>query len=160
MCLVITQVSPKPRVDTSYKALVLHSLQGIAKPMIMGNKAARATTLLGLVLSLLGNATAQLDITPEPVDPEDPSVLSDYATAPAPTPAPPDEECILPLQYLEESLEQFSDLLTAVQAAGLQDQLLQPNANQTILAPTNEAFATAVDRLSLTRDELFGTRSK
>jgi uncharacterized surface protein with fasciclin (FAS1) repeats len=50
--------------------------------------------------------------------------------------------------------ENFSTLLAAVQAAGLTDALADPNATLTVFAPTNEAFAAALDALGLTAEEL------
>lgn len=51
--------------------------------------------------------------------------------------------------------EDFSTLATAVEAAGLQDALADPDATLTVFAPTNQAFEAALDALGLTAEELF-----
>jgi len=43
-----------------------------------------------------------------------------------------------------------------LQAAGLVEELSQPDAPLTVFAPTNDAFATALGRLSLTAEQLLG----
>lgn len=50
--------------------------------------------------------------------------------------------------------EDFSTLVAAVEAAGLQDALADPEATLTVFAPTNEAFEAALSELGLTADEL------
>ena len=50
--------------------------------------------------------------------------------------------------------EDFSTLAAAVEAAGLQDALSDPEATLTVLAPTNEAFEAALASLGLTAEEL------
>lgn len=51
--------------------------------------------------------------------------------------------------------EDFSTLAAAVEAAGLQDALADPDATLTVFAPTNQAFEAALDALGLTAEELF-----
>ena len=48
----------------------------------------------------------------------------------------------------------FTTLVAAVDAAGLVDALSDPDATYTVFAPTNEAFADALDALGLTAEEL------
>lgn len=50
--------------------------------------------------------------------------------------------------------EDFSTLVAAVQAAGLEDALADPEATLTVFAPTNEAFEAALEALGLTAEEL------
>lgn len=50
--------------------------------------------------------------------------------------------------------EDFSTLVAAVEAAGLQDALSDPEATLTVFAPTNEAFEAALSALGLTAEEL------
>jgi transforming growth factor-beta-induced protein len=50
--------------------------------------------------------------------------------------------------------EDFSTLAAAVEAAGLQDALSDPEATLTVFAPTNEAFEAALASLGLTAEEL------
>jgi transforming growth factor-beta-induced protein len=50
--------------------------------------------------------------------------------------------------------EDFSTLLAAVEAAGLTDALADPDATLTVFAPTNDAFAAALEALDLTAEEL------
>jgi uncharacterized surface protein with fasciclin (FAS1) repeats len=49
---------------------------------------------------------------------------------------------------------EFTTLLAAVQAAGLVETLSDPDASYTVFAPTDAAFAAALDSLGLTADEL------
>ena len=62
-----------------------------------------------------------------------------------------DENTILDLAL---SSPDFATLVAAVQAAGLEDALADPEAALTVFAPTNDAFAAALDALGLTADEL------
>jgi uncharacterized surface protein with fasciclin (FAS1) repeats len=50
--------------------------------------------------------------------------------------------------------EDFSTLVAAVEAAGLQEALADPNATLTVFAPTNEAFEAALAALGMTAEEL------
>lgn len=50
--------------------------------------------------------------------------------------------------------EDFSTLIAAVDAAGLQDALADREATLTVFAPTNEAFEAALTALGLTAEEL------
>lgn len=50
--------------------------------------------------------------------------------------------------------EDFSTLVAAVQAAGLEDALADPEATLTVFAPTNAAFEAALAALGLTAEEL------
>jgi uncharacterized surface protein with fasciclin (FAS1) repeats len=55
---------------------------------------------------------------------------------------------------LAASNDDFSTLVAAVEAAGLTDALADPDATLTVFAPTNEAFAAALEALGLTAEEL------
>jgi uncharacterized surface protein with fasciclin (FAS1) repeats len=50
--------------------------------------------------------------------------------------------------------EDFSTLVAAVEAAGLEEALADPAATLTVFAPTNEAFEVALSALGLTAEEL------
>jgi uncharacterized surface protein with fasciclin (FAS1) repeats len=50
--------------------------------------------------------------------------------------------------------EDFSTLVAAVEAAGIQGALADPNATLTVFAPTNAAFEAALSALGLTAEEL------
>ena len=50
--------------------------------------------------------------------------------------------------------EDFSTLVAAVDAAGLQDALADPEASLTVFAPTNDAFEAALTALGITAEEL------
>lgn len=50
----------------------------------------------------------------------------------------------------------FSTLVLAVQAAGLADELANPDASLTVFAPTNEAFAATLEELGLTAEAVLG----
>ncbi len=50
--------------------------------------------------------------------------------------------------------EDFSTLVAAVQAAGLEDALADPEATLTVFAPTNAAFESALSALGLSAEEL------
>jgi transforming growth factor-beta-induced protein len=50
--------------------------------------------------------------------------------------------------------ERFSTLLAAVEAAGLTDTLADADAEFTVFAPTNDAFAAALEALDLSAEEL------
>lgn len=58
-----------------------------------------------------------------------------------------------------QSNADFSLLVEAVQAAGLAGALSDPNANYTILAPTNAAFAQALQETGLTKAQLFADKA-
>ena len=62
-----------------------------------------------------------------------------------------DENTVLDLAL---SSPDFETLVAAVQAAGLEDALADPDATLTVFAPTNDAFAAALDALGLTAEEL------
>jgi len=61
------------------------------------------------------------------------------------------EETVLDIAAANED---FSTLAAAVEAAGLQDALSDPEATLTVFAPTNEAFEAALTSLGLTAEEL------
>ena len=61
------------------------------------------------------------------------------------------EETVLDIAAANED---FSTLAAAVEAAGLQDALSDPEATLTVFAPTNEAFEAALASLGLTAEEL------
>ncbi len=61
------------------------------------------------------------------------------------------EESVLDIAAANED---FSTLAAAVEAAGLQDALSDPEATLTVFAPTNEAFEAALASLGLTAEEL------
>lgn len=52
----------------------------------------------------------------------------------------------------------FSILVEAVQAAGLGSMLSNPNANYTVFAPTNAAFAQALADTGMTKAQLFADK--
>ena len=52
----------------------------------------------------------------------------------------------------------LSVLVAAVKAAGLQDALANPSSPITVFAPTNEAFAAALQSLQMTQDQLLGNK--
>ena len=58
-----------------------------------------------------------------------------------------------------QSNPEFSTLVEAVQAAGLVQALSEPNANYTILAPTNAAFAQALQETGLSKAQLFSNKA-
>ncbi len=58
-----------------------------------------------------------------------------------------------------QSNPDFSILVEAVQAAGLVAPLSSPNANFTILAPTNAAFAQALQETGLSKEQLFANKA-
>lgn len=57
-----------------------------------------------------------------------------------------------------QSNADFSILVEAVQAAGLAGALSSPDANFTILAPTNAAFAKALQDTNMTKAQLFANK--
>ena len=61
------------------------------------------------------------------------------------------EETVLDIAAANED---FSTLAAAVEAAGLQEALSDPEATLTVFAPTNEAFEAALASLGLTAEEL------
>lgn len=60
---------------------------------------------------------------------------------------------------IAQSNADFSLLVEAVQAAGLVEALSDPNARYTILAPTNAAFAQALQETGMTKAQLFGNKA-
>ena len=85
------------------------------------------------------------------------------ATTPASTPAPPaataeatadaTADATGTIVDVAASIDDFSTLVAAVQAAGLVE-TLSGEGPFTVFAPTNDAFAAALDSLGLTADEL------
>lgn len=59
---------------------------------------------------------------------------------------------------IAQSNADFSILVEAVQAAGLAGALSNPDANFTILAPTNTAFAQALAETGMTKAQLFANK--
>ncbi|MGP9493228.1 fasciclin domain-containing protein [Psychrobacter sp. AOP7-B1-24] len=57
-----------------------------------------------------------------------------------------------------QSNADFSLLVEAVEAAGIAAPLSNPNANFTIFAPTNEAFAQVLQETGMTKDQLFANK--
>ncbi len=57
-----------------------------------------------------------------------------------------------------QSNPDFSILIEAVQAAGLAGALSAPSANYTVLAPTNAAFAQALQETNMTKAQLFANK--
>ncbi|MGO1966543.1 MAG: fasciclin domain-containing protein [Moraxellaceae bacterium] len=57
-----------------------------------------------------------------------------------------------------QSNADFSILVEAIQAAGLADALSNPDANFTVFAPTNEAFAEALEITGMSKEELFANK--
>ena len=72
-------------------------------------------------------------------------VLDAVLTPPSLVPAPEPEPVPLNLVETAQSDERFSTLVAAVTAAGLVDVLSDPEANLTVFAPTNDAFAALGD---------------
>ena len=62
------------------------------------------------------------------------------------------------LLQVAQSNADFSILVEAVQAAGLTGVLANPNANFTIFAPTNDAFAKALQETGMTKAQLFANK--
>lgn len=58
-----------------------------------------------------------------------------------------------------QSNPEFSILVEAVQAAGLAGTLSNPNANYTILAPTNDAFAQVLTETGMSKTQLFSDKA-
>ena len=75
-------------------------------------------------------------------------------TAPMTTPAMAKMNVV----QVAQSNADFSILVEAVQAAGLAGALSNPNANFTVLAPTNEAFAQVLAETKLTKEQLFANK--
>lgn len=59
---------------------------------------------------------------------------------------------------IAQSNADFSLLVEAVEAAGFAAPLSNPNANFTIFAPTNEAFAQVLQETGMTKDQLFANK--
>jgi uncharacterized surface protein with fasciclin (FAS1) repeats len=57
-----------------------------------------------------------------------------------------------------QSNAEFSTLVEAVQAAGIAGPLSNPDANFTILAPTNAAFAEALQETGMSKEQLFANK--
>ncbi|WP_440454946.1 fasciclin domain-containing protein [Psychrobacter sp. ASPA161_9] len=57
-----------------------------------------------------------------------------------------------------QSNPEFSTLVEAVQAAGIAGPLANPDANFTILAPTNAAFAQALQETGMSKEQLFANK--
>lgn len=57
-----------------------------------------------------------------------------------------------------QSNADFSILVEAIQAAGLAGPLSDPNAHLTVLAPTNAAFASALQEVNMTKEQLFANK--
>lgn len=60
---------------------------------------------------------------------------------------------------IAQSNADFSLLVEAVQAAGIAGALSDPNANFTIFAPTNAAFAQVLQETNLSKEQLFANKS-
>lgn len=58
-----------------------------------------------------------------------------------------------------QSNPDFSILVEAIQAAGIAVPLSNPNASFTILAPTNAAFAQALQETGLSKEQLFANKA-
>ena len=74
--------------------------------------------------------------------------------APMTTPAMADMNVV----QIAQSNADFSILVEAVQAAGLAGMLSDPNANYTVFAPTNAAFAAALQETGMTKAQLFANK--
>jgi uncharacterized surface protein with fasciclin (FAS1) repeats len=59
---------------------------------------------------------------------------------------------------IAQSNPNFSILVEAVQAAGLAGMLSDPNAHYTVFAPTNAAFAQALQETGMTKAQLFANK--
>lgn len=107
------------------------------------------------VLTTLGGLTACNNIMP-----------SDSVTVPHKTPtataheAPmPDATTSMNVVQVAQSSPDFSILVQAISQAGLVEALSNPDANYTIFAPTNEAFAALLQETGLTKEELVSNKA-
>ena len=74
------------------------------------------------------------------------------------TPMPTQTMAKMNVVQVAQSNPDFSILVEAVQAAGLVNALSAPNANYTIFAPTNAAFAQALQETGMTKAQLFANK--
>lgn len=76
------------------------------------------------------------------------------------TPAPMPSQTMANMNVVQvaQSNADFSILVEAVQAAGLAGALSNPNANYTVLAPTNAAFASVLQETGMTKAQLFADK--
>jgi len=78
----------------------------------------------------------------------------------ASTEAPTSSQAMSDMNVVQvaQSNADFSLLVEAVEAAGIAAPLSNPNANFTIFAPTNEAFAQVLQETGMTKDQLFANK--
>ena len=81
------------------------------------------------------------------------------ATQPA-AQAPTSSQSVAEMNVVQiaQSNADFSLLVEAVQAAGIAGALSDPNANFTIFAPTNAAFAQVLQETNLSKEQLFANK--
>lgn len=79
----------------------------------------------------------------------------------AATAAPMHNQAMVKMNVVQvaQSNPEFSILVEAVQAAGLAGMLSDPKANYTIFAPTNDAFAQALNETGMTKAQLFNNKA-
>lgn len=119
----------------------------------MKNKTLALVAVLALALAACGGSSGDETATTEDAGAtsttEDMTTTTEAMTST--TEEMMDENTVLDLAL---SSPDFETLVAAVQAAGLQDALADPDATLTVFAPTNDAFAAALDALGLTAEEL------
>jgi uncharacterized surface protein with fasciclin (FAS1) repeats len=106
--------------------------------------------ILALVIAACGDGDAGDTTTPD----ETPTTEEMTATTEAETTATTEEMMGDTIVDVAAGNEDFSTLVAAVQAAGLEEALADPEATLTVFAPTNEAFEAALAALGLTAEEL------
>ena len=79
-------------------------------------------------------------------------------TAPMKAPVTTQNMAKMNVVQVAQSDANFSILVEAVQAAGLAGMLSDPNANYTVFAPTNAAFAQALAETGMTKAQLFANK--
>lgn len=79
-------------------------------------------------------------------------------TAPMKAPATTQNMAKMNVVQVAQSDANFSILVEAVQAAGLAGKLSDSNANYTVFAPTNDAFAQALAETGMTKAQLFANK--
>lgn len=87
---------------------------------------------------------------------KDASTKATTATQVASTTSKPVAE--MNVVQIAQSNADFSLLVEAVQAAGIAGALSDPNANFTIFAPTNAAFAQVLQETNLSKEQLFANK--
>lgn len=104
--------------------------------------------MLALVVAACSGGDAADETTTTAAPAETTTTMAETETTPA------DEMAGETVLDVAVGNEDFSTLVAAVQAAGLEDALADPEATLTVFAPTNEAFEAALEALGLTAEEL------